>query len=74
MLNNTDSEVDMLMTFATVLAVIYAIGFSLMIVGLFIQFWNLTPRQQQAAKINVNGTAFLGFLVAVSFLIARVIG
>ena len=64
----------MLITFLTILASIYAVGFLLVLVVIFVAFLRLSSYQQRQATITVSPWGLLGFLVAVSFLGARLLG
>jgi hypothetical protein len=63
----------MLLTFVTILAVLYIVGVVVILSGIFIAFLQLTPLQQNRATITISPYMLLGFVVAVSFLIARMV-
>lgn len=62
---------EMILTFVTVLAGLYAAGYLLISIGIFILYMRLSSRQQSAASISVNGWGMAGFVVSVSWLITR---
>jgi Na+/H+ antiporter NhaD/arsenite permease-like protein len=61
----------MLMTFLTVISIVYCVSFYFKVSFAIHEYRKLTAREQNANRLVVNKPSTIVFLVAISFLITR---